>query len=851
MADIPGAPVVEARALSFTYPAAERPAVDRADFRVRAGEYIAILGSNGSGKSTLLKLLVGLLVPTSGSLSVCGGTDPVRFRRGVAVVLQNPDDQIVATVAEEDVAFGPENLGLPPEEVDRRVDEALRAVGLEASRRKPPHFLSGGERQRLALAGALAMASPVLALDEAASMIDPAGRGAFLDLLDRFAAGGTTVLHVTHSMEEAFRASRVIVLEKGRLVFDGFPLDLFDRPELEAWGLEPPQAVVCARALRACGVVVHPTGLDPESFAASLVPVLSGRHPPSQDALRRSPVLSVPASGSRAALRFEGVSHTYLQGTDFASPAVRRVDLSVGVGTSLALVGASGSGKSTLLRHGNAVLLPQEGRVLVFGADTLDPAVPLRPLRMRAALSVQSPESALFSRYVADDVAYGPRNKGLSGFELVSAVRGAMEQAGLPYAEYRDRETSTLSGGEKRKAALAGVFALDAELYLLDEPSAALDPASRGALLDRILRLSGEGAALVATTHSMEEAVRFDRVAVMVGGTLAAEGPPREIFYDRYDPAWGIGLPWAAAVSRSLAARGVAQGGRALDAEELARKLCGEPAAAPPAAPLSDDSAVSVCALAAAVVTPQGPRRGRRRGAGIEFFRNAVVGQFLDRPSPVRSLGPTAKYAGLLALLLLSAVGAHPAFPLAALAAAVAVGAVARVGPRHLLRGALPAVPYLVLIVLFQLGFTWPGDGSAVLFAAGPLDVTADELRRSFLLVVRFCSLLAALSLFSAVTPLSEAVGGIERALAPLSKFGIPTRDAAMIAAIALRFVPVLAEEAERIATAQLSRGGGYAGRGRVRAGIALTVPLFLRSLERAEALATAMELRLYGADRS
>lgn len=841
MTDSPGAPIIAARSITYGYPGAERPALDHADLEVRSGEYLAVLGANGSGKSTLLKLLVGLIVPDFGLLSVCGEADPKEFRRRVSVVLQNPDDQIVATVAEEDVAFGPENLGLSPQETARRVTAALRAVGLERSRRKPPHFLSGGERQRLALAGALAMEAPVLALDEAASMIDPAGRGAFLDLLDCFAAEGKTILHVTHSMEDASRASRVVVLSRGRKVFDGTPGELFDRPELEDWGLEPPQAIVCARALQRGGLTVSPVELDPEGFAASLAAALPATLEPKPQKPRPDPS---PPAQNRAVLRFERVSHTYLRGTSFASTALRAVDLSLDRGKTSALVGGSGSGKSTLLRHGNAVLLPQGGRVLVLGSDTLDTAVPLRPLRMRAALSVQNPEAALFSRYVADDVAYGPRNKGLSGKPLVSAVRGAMEKAGLPYAEYRDRETSTLSGGEKRKAALAGVFALEAELYLLDEPSAALDPASRRMLLDRLLRLPKDGASLLATTHSMEEAARFDRVAVMVDGELAAEGSPREIFYDRYDPSWGIGLPWAAAVSRALSARGIGTPGRALDAEELARNLSGAGVHPEAAEPVPSDGP-------AALPEASLRRRGKRRGAGVEFFRNAVIGQFMDRPSPIRGLSPTVKYAGLLALLLLSTIGENPAFSLGALAATLLLGAVARIGPRHLLRGALPAVPYLALIVVFQLAFSWPGDASRSFFRFGPLDVTADELRRSFLLIVRFFSLLAELSLFSAVTPLSEAVGGVEKALSPLGKIGFPVRDFSMIAAVALRFVPVLAEEAERIATAQLSRGGGYAGKGRVRAGLALTVPLFLRSLERAEALATAMELRLYGADRS
>lgn len=842
------AAIIATRSLTYRYPSANRPSLNHVDLEVRSGEYVAILGVNGSGKSTLLKMLTGLLVPDFGTVSVCARSDPASFRQSVATVLQNPDDQIVATVAEEDVAFGPENLGLDAAEVERRVSAALSAVSLEGARQKPPHFLSGGERQRLSLAGALAMEAPILALDEAASMLDPAGRGALLSLLDLFVTEGKTILHVTHSMEEAARARRVVVLELGRVVFDGTPAQLFCRPELEQWGLELPQALKCARALNLRGVSFNPTKLDPEGFASELSDFLSASMPAdsvSAPAERRNGNGPEPhASGNRkAALRFENVSHTYLRGTAFSATAIKGVTLSIRHGLATAIIGPSGSGKSTLLRHGNAVLLPQEGRVLLFGNDTLDPAISLRPLRMRAALSVQNPEAALFSRYVADDVAYGPRNKGLSGKELVAAVRSAMDHFGLPYAEYRDRETGSLSGGEKRKAALAGVFALDAELYLLDEPSAALDPSSRRLLLERLLRIRESGAAVAATTHLMEEAVRFDRVVVMKDGEMAAEGTPSEIFYQRYDPAWGLSLPWAVAVSSSLRRRGIPVAGNPLDASELGFSVCA-PDVCVPAEPEISASAESIESPSTESAIR---RRGRRRGAGIEFFRNAVFGQFLDRPSPIRSLSPRTKYLGLFAFVSVSIFGSSLPFPLATLALSLLVGAVARVGPRHLLRPVVPAFPYLLLVAMFQVLFSWQGDSGRTVLALGPIDVTADELTRSLLLCARFVSLIAAFSLFSAVTPLSEAVRGVERLLSPLKRIGLPVRDLSMIAAIALRFVPVLAEEAERIATAQLSRGGGYSGRGKVRAGMAMTVPLFLRALERAEALASAMDLRLYG----
>lgn len=233
---------------------------------VRRGEFIALIGPNGSGKSTLAGLVAGLLVPGTGLVTVDGldTADPAakdEIRRRVGLVLQNPDNQVVAARVEEDVAFGPENLNLPPAEVRRRVEYALGAVGLEHLRDRPPHLLSGGEKQRLAIAGLLALRPRCLVLDEPTSMLDPPGRREVLQVLRDLAAAGTAVLLVTHHMEEAAGAGRVWVLGEGRLLADGSPAGVFGRPELpDRLGLALPPAAELARRLAACGAEV-PAGI--------------------------------------------------------------------------------------------------------------------------------------------------------------------------------------------------------------------------------------------------------------------------------------------------------------------------------------------------------------------------------------------------------------------------------------------------------------------------------------------------------------------------------------------------------------------------------------------------------------
>ncbi len=263
----------------------EKAALDGISARVGRGEFIAVVGANGSGKSTLARHLNALLLPVAGCVMV-NGLDTRRpenlpaIRREVAMIFQNPDNQIMAATVEEDVAFGPENLGLPPELIAGRVNAALKAAGLERLRTVPPHFLSGGQKQRLAIACALAMQPGCLVCDEPTAMLDPAGREEILNTLLRLNRGEKiTIFFITQFMEEAALARKVWVLDKGRLVFLGAPAELFARPELlAACGLELPAPAELARRLRAAGWPLSPEILTLDDLVAQLRRIL-GRNP--------------------------------------------------------------------------------------------------------------------------------------------------------------------------------------------------------------------------------------------------------------------------------------------------------------------------------------------------------------------------------------------------------------------------------------------------------------------------------------------------------------------------------------------------------------------------------------------
>ena len=271
-------PQIELIGVNYSYRVGEGQTVHalrNVSFSVEKGEFVALAGMNGSGKSTLAKLLNGLFTPSSGDVLIDGinTRDEERtfdVRRKAGMVFQNPDNQMVATIIEDDVAFGPENLGIPREEIIERVDWALDAVGMSEFRTRSASKLSGGQKQRVAIAGVLAMKPDILILDESTSMLDPEGRAEIMDVAKKLNASGITVISITHNMDEAAQADRVIVLRKGRLVLDGTPKEVFASPEVEACGLALPPPTEIARMLSERGFGFSETVTDEDALVEGI-----------------------------------------------------------------------------------------------------------------------------------------------------------------------------------------------------------------------------------------------------------------------------------------------------------------------------------------------------------------------------------------------------------------------------------------------------------------------------------------------------------------------------------------------------------------------------------------------------
>ncbi|WP_102372789.1 ABC transporter ATP-binding protein [Enorma phocaeensis] len=594
-------PIIELENVRFSY--SDQPgdeALRGISLSIEAGTYTCVLGGNGSGKSTLVQIMNALVAPTEGSARIFG-IDPVaeperliEIRRQAAMVFQHVDDQMVTSIVADDVAFGPENLGVPQREIVRRVDEALAAVDMAALAQADPADLSGGQRQRVAIAGALAMQPRVLLLDEPAAMLDAPGRAAIQRIAADLVARGITIVHVTHFMDDALRADRVIALDQGRVALDGTPGDVFSqRDAIRALGLELPFTIQLVERL-SDAVPGLPVTADAEELAGALASRLATTTTVAATAetVPAAAGSSVARNGNDA-VTFERATFSYADEHDprrrpglfarlrgrasrTAAPrgplALANVSFALPRGSLTALIGRTGSGKSTTVELACALKVPNAGTVRVNGIDTTDLE---RRSAIRSSIGYvgQFPERQLFAATVFEDVAFGPRNLGLTEAEVEQRVLRALDAVGLPTApDFIARSPFALSGGQQRNVAIAGVLAMETPLLVLDEPMAGLDPRGRARMKELIGSLKTNGSTILLVTHSMDDVAELaDRVVALDHGAVAAIGTPRDLFLNNSDLLPGI--PDALAFSRVLASQGAQLASEPLTLDELVEEV--------------------------------------------------------------------------------------------------------------------------------------------------------------------------------------------------------------------------------------------------------------------------------------
>jgi energy-coupling factor transport system ATP-binding protein len=550
--------MIDIQNISYTYPGSASPVLNDVTLSFLPGEFVALMGANGSGKSTLLRCLNGLLLPTSGRVTVDGRSpanseDIPGIRREVGLVFQNPDDQIIASSVAREIAFGLENLGIAREEMHTRVDQMLVRFALSDYRSQDPNRLSGGERQRLALASIVVMSPKYLLLDEPTSLLDPGARREMLAYLHALhERGETTPILVTQIPFEAVGADRLVILDQGRVVLDGTPADIFAQIDtLQSLGLDAP---LPARIAHRVGLP-RPYPLTVEALADRLAGrgEASAPHPAKGEAPAQMAFEPTPSGSPLIAAR--GLCHIYDRKLPNETRALSDLTLDIYPGEIAVLVGPSGSGKSTFVHHLNGLLTPSAGALTVCGLHA-DRRKERRQLRGRVGLIFQFPEDQLFAETVFDDVAYGPRNLNLG--DLAQRVQEALTAVGLNPEAFISRDPLRLSGGEKRRVAIAGVLAMGPDVLVLDEPTAGLDPSGARRIEDLLLAQKKQGRTVVMITHDLDLAARLaDRVYLFHHGRVNTSGQPFEILTSPSLEPLGLHPPESIRLLESLQKKGV------------------------------------------------------------------------------------------------------------------------------------------------------------------------------------------------------------------------------------------------------------------------------------------------------
>lgn len=721
-------------------------------FTLRPGEWAAVMGANGSGKSTLARLAAGVLLPSAGSVRVYGcATDAPGFgalRPRLGYLSQHPEDHVVGLTVRDDVGFGLARLGWPQDAAARRVRECLAAVGMAGTEERHTYELSGGELQRVALAGVLAPRPQLLILDEPTAYADPQVRRLVLRVVRTYARStGAAVLWVTHDTEEAAAADRVLVLQGGRLVFDGPPAALWERrADLWRWGVGPgPGADGDERA--------DGTGAAPEGAGRALL------------GFRPEPL----AAARRLHFAYRG------QG----GPVLRDAAMEVRAGGRVALVGPSGAGKSTLLQVLALLEMPASGELVLLGEQVPTGTgrgarrrwrAAARRLQPRLGLAMQQAEVQLFGRTVREDMVFGLRHLGVPPEEWEERIRDALERVGLP-PEYLARPPGTLSGGERRRVALALCLAQRPALYLFDEPSAGLDYPGRLLVARTINELAREpGVGVVFATHDPELVARCATsvVALRDGTTVLMGKACADRFWQYLEPARGA----AADAATGPAGAGAAEG---------------------------------------AITEPARPS-----------WRSRPEAHLLGAALVALAIAAVRSWAGLAAGGLLAA----------------ALLRRARVPLKSLLTVAAALLPFAAAAGYFA----GKGPPSAA-------DAVGARAAAGAFVGLRMLFAVASVWWVSRALSLPQLFAGLQGLFGPLRRIGVPSDVLTAATLVAIRMVPVLSEEAQRIYRAQGMRGlAGVRGlRGAWLRLSSLAVPLFGAALRRAEHLSVALLTRGYG----
>ena len=661
----------------------------------------------------------------AGLLQPSAGTVEIADGLRTGFVFQSPKDQLICGVIARDTAFGPQCQSLPASEIELRTIESLKATGILDYAMHKSMFLSLGQTQKAALSGILAINPDILILDESVSMLDPKSREEIFTFLDMLHKKKRTILHITHDSDAISRAKDIIVMNGGKIIWKGNSSSFF--------------ADKTGSVYRS----VFGTPLENRSCFQNKT-----QNRPAQEIL----------------LKAENISFSY--GTH---AVLKNISFSLKRGTLTALTGASGSGKTTLLEILAGLKKQDSGTVRSAG----------KPL-----LCQQNSDAALFEVFAADDVAFGPRNSGIKGKELLECVKTAMNRVNLPFEEFASKQTNCLSGGQKRRLSVAGIIAMKGDILLFDEPSAGLDGAAKYTVMHLLRSLAESGKTVLFTTHHYDEAQFADTsITLEKAGLIALDFSPEE-----------------------------------------ENKADGQKT----------------------VLTEQKPSAGIFSPEYFSKMLDSLSENQAEQKR-LQKLPAVIKYILFIALFAVS-VAVQPVSLCAALLPVTILYALCSCCPaKKLFRSLIKILPFLLFFCILQMIFAPASANDTVFLPYKYFFVTAGKLWQCLKIILHTECALCCICAFSSSATENDILKGFSDLLAPLRLLKIPVKYPVILMEIIFRFIPLLLDEAISIIKIQLVRGGlkdekGFFGK--IRAIIPLIVPLIIQTVRRAEILADAMTVR-------
>lgn len=757
---------VSVQNVSFSYPNALNAAVDDASFSLEENSYTVLAGINGSGKSTLSRIIAGLLEADKGSVSI-------KESLKTGIVFQSPKDQIICGTVGRDTSFGPKNQGFSDSETELLAIENLTAVGMLDHAPRKSMSLSLGQTQKVALAGILAMNPDILILDESVAMLDSFSREDIFNFLDILHEKGKTILHVTHDKDALMRAENVVLMEKGKVLWQGSRTDF-----LSGSGQKFYKNIF--------GVPLN------EIFENGSKNQCSGQNSGQKtpEKTSRNALQKTSQDEPEISLAVENLSFSYSYNPEKAgshkpndkiNPILDDVSFFLKKGSLTSITGASGSGKSTLLEILSGLLQFENGnQISKIYAES------------RPVLAQQNSDAALFETFASDDVAFGAINRGKKGKELLETVKSSMEKVGLPFETFASRQTNALSGGEKRRLALAGIIALGSEIILFDEPTAGLDGISRTKTLKMMKNLSLEGKTVLFSTHHSDEADFADEHLHLENGKLVgtcAEKP-----------------------------------------ETIEEKLKNQKTR----------------------LSAQNSMEGASLLKGLQAFSNSSSLQdrnlFSGRKQSVTEKLPAVlKYILFLGMFVSSMVF-RPLWLCGIFVAASFAYALLSFCPlKRLLSAMIKIIPLLLFFCIIEIVFVPVSEGERIFVDYRFFSISLEKIFLCLRVLFHTESALCCIFAFVSSTDENDIIDGFEKLLFPLKIIRVPTKYLVLLMEIIFRFIPLLVEEAICIMKTQLVRGGLGKAKGvfgKIKAAVPLVVPLVIQTIKRAEILADALTAR-------